>query len=445
MKFNNQDPSLETYQPGSDDPSFQAWMAVCAKVGHGEAGKTRAGGTTNQMREKRNCVRRAVNAISASLNGKTMDSQTGQAFDYAASLIARLDTDIDVHESMTNQNRNAGMKALRTPDDFAKHYGTQNAAHSFGDEITISDFIRGVGGLKTSDAVRNALTVGTDTQGGFTVPSHVMPGILAALAPVSSLLRAGAGIVPFEEGGKTFTTAALNTIPTSAWRAESGAVATSDPAFRAVVATPRSLAFQFKVSRELLADSKNIEEALRLVIAQSFARELDRVGLRGSGTAPEPRGILNTSGIQTVANGANGASLATLRFGNIFSAVQSLLQADAPMPTAAIMSPRSLVVLGQLADTTNQPIRVPGLLESMELIGSSQIPNALTVGSSVDCSEMYVGDFRNLYFAMRETMSIQVLTELYAGTGEIGFMCHTRADVVLTYPAAFCAVTGIRP
>ena len=46
---------------------------------------------------------------------------------------------------------------------------------------------------------------------------------------------------------------------------------------------------------------------------------------------------------------------------------------------------------------------------------------------------------------MREAVSVQVLNELYAGTGEIGFACHMRADVMLTYPAAFAVVTGVRP
>jgi HK97 family phage major capsid protein len=270
-----------------------------------------------------------------------------------------------------------------------------------------------------------------------------MPGVLSALVPVSSLMQAGAGIIAMEEGAKTFTTAAVNAIPTAAWRAEAGALATSDPTFRAVVATPRSLAFTFKISRELLADGQGIEQALNIAIAQAFAKELDRVGLRGTGTAPEPRGILNTSGIQTVTNGAAGTALGS--YANIFSAVSSILAADAPMPTAAIMSPRSLVKLGGLADTTNQPLLVPSMLTSVKLIGTSQVPNNLTVGASTDCSEIYVGDFSNMYFAMRESVSVQMLHELYAGTGEIGFACHMRADVVLTYPAAFALITGVRP
>ena len=51
------------------------------------------------------------------------------------------------------------------------------------------------------------------------------------------------------------------------------------------------------------------------VIARSFAGqltvELDRAALRGTGTSPEPRGVLNTSGVTVTTHGANGANIAT--------------------------------------------------------------------------------------------------------------------------------------
>lgn len=365
--------------------------------------------------------------------------------------VSEADTNIkrieDLHAQLAQDGEAAShvvgstIRAMRTPDDFRRHYA--RFPDNRGDEsFDIGDYLRGIANLRTTPSVKNALSVGTDSAGGYAVPGVLMPGILSAMVPVSSLLQAGAGIVPLEEGAKTYTTAAINTIPTAAWRAEAGALATSDPAFRAIVATPRSLSFTFKVSRELLADAAGLTDALNTAIAQAFAKELDRTGLRGSGTAPEPRGILNTSGIQSVTNGANGAALAG--YSNLFTGVAAVLGADAPMPTAAIMSPRSLVKLGGLLDTTNQPLRVPEMLVPIKQIATSQIPNNLTVGSSTDCSEIYLGDFSRMYFAMRESVSIQLLNELYAGTGEIGFACHVRADTVITYPAAFAVVTGVR-
>lgn len=68
----------------------------------------------------------------------------------------------------------------------------------------------------------------------------------------------------------------------------------------------------------------------------------------------------------------------------------------------------------------------------------------MTVGTGKDCSEIYVGDFSRVNFMMREQMSIQLAKELYAGTGEIGFFCHVRADVAIGYPKALAVISGVR-
>lgn len=350
----------------------------------------------------------------------------------------------------TSNHAGGDVKVLRNSKDIRAHYSAMNNGAQYGamnsgrpgEEIRIDDFVRGVAGMKSNAAVQAALSSGTDTAGGFLLPSVVMPGILEALVPASSLLSAGAGIVPLDGGAKSFTTAAIDTIPNAQWRLESGAVAMSDATFRAVVAQPKSLAFIFKVSRELLADASNMAEALNIAIAQAFAKELDRVGLRGSGIAPEPLGIVNTPGIQKVVNGANGTALNG--YANLLAATQAILQADASQPAAAIMSPRSLVRLAGLADNLGHPIEKPSMLESWNMIATSQVPNNLTVGTATDCSEIYVGDFSKVLFMMREQVSIQPAKELFAGTGEVGFICHVRADIAVMYPKALAVVTGVR-
>jgi len=332
------------------------------------------------------------------------------------------------------------IRAMRKPADFAAHYKGPHA--NSGERVTVADFMRGIAGMGVNDSVRAALSIGTNSAGGYAVPDVVMPAILGALAPASSLMQAGAGFVPLDTGAKTATTAVIDELPQAAWRSENGGVSVSDPVFRGVVATPRSLACVVKISRELLADGADMDRAIRFAIGQAFAKEIDRVGLRGSGTAPEPRGILNTSGVNIVTSGANGA--APTNYAPILEAVGQILGNDGPMPTAAIMAPRSLVGFAGLKDTTNQPMLKPQLIEPINFISTSQIPTDLEVGTSDDCSEIYVGDFSGMYYLLRENLSIQLLTEAYAGTGQLGFLCHLRADVVIPYPKAFGVITGIR-
>lgn len=330
-----------------------------------------------------------------------------------------------------------GQIMLKSAADMRSHY----RGEAIADRVSVADFLRGVAGMKTTAAATKSLSVGTDSAGGFAVPRGTFGGIMEALVPNSALLQAGAAVLAVGDV-KTLTTAVVNAIPTAAWRAENGAIAESDPTFRAVVTTPQSLSFRFKVSRELLLDAPNMDKALEIVIAQALAKELDRAGLRGSGTAPEPRGILNTAGIYTIGSGTNGAS--GPGYDTILSVFDDILSTNAPMPKAAIMSPRSWVRLMSALDTAGQPKQMPKVLESVNMVSSAQIPINLTVGSSVDCSELFVGDFSQMALMIRETASIQVLPELYAETGQIGFVGHLRADVAVWYPSAFAVVTGLR-
>lgn len=343
-----------------------------------------------------------------------------------------------------NVETGRAIPVARAGDNFRTVLGAGREAYPTKGVFGLSDFVRGIAGMRSPERIRAALSEGTDSAGGFTLPAYLQLPMLEALVPNSSLLTAGAGIAMLDEGAKSYRIAAVSTVPTAAWRAEGGTLATSDPTFRNVDLVPRSLAFTFKVSRELLADAVNLEPALRNAIAQAFAKEIDRAGLRGTGTPPEIRGILNTTGIQAVSNGANGATQATIKWANLHSAYQAIIGANAPAPTAAIMAPRSLVGFSAFADTTGQPLNRPFLLNDIKFIASSQIPVDLTVGSSTDCSEVFLGDFRSVVFFFRERMSIQKLNELYAGTGEIGFACHARVDVAVTYPAALAVVTGVR-
>lgn len=340
------------------------------------------------------------------------------------------------------------VQVLRGAEELRSHYSQRAASDGSGTmEIRAADFMRAVAGLAASPEARAVLNTGTDADGGYMVPTRLMGEVMAALVPESALLQAGAGTLALDAqdfGAKSLTLAATDTVPTAAWRSENGNVSESSPGFRAVAVVPRSLAFYFKVSREWLADAVGTDPALTTAIAQAFAKEMDRAGLRGTGTAPEPRGVLNTSGIIAVANGANGASLATTKYTNFFTGAQQMLEANGPMPTAAIMSPRSRVTLGALLDSTGQPVQVPPMLSGLRWLHTSQIPNNLTVGTSTDCSELYFGDFSKVVFAMRERMSIQRLSEAFATSGQVGFVCHARVDVAVLYPKAVGVVTGVR-
>lgn len=340
------------------------------------------------------------------------------------------------------------IRVLRSTDDFERHYSLRmekRGKSPNSSRMTLGDFMRGVARMQTSDEVRASLQVGTDASGGYAVPDVLLPGILQAMVPGSALMQAGAGILDLSDalqGGKTFTSAAIETLPTPGWRQELGAVAESEPTFRAIVAQPRSLALVVRASRELMADAANMTTALNVAIGQAMALEMDRVGLRGTGTAPQPRGILNTTDVNAVNQGTNGATIAN--YDPILSGMLSIRKANCRTPTAAITSPDALFKYAGLKDTTNQPLQMPELVRRLNWFDTTQVPVNLTVGTSTDCTEIYLGDFSAFYYILREAMSIRLLDQAFYSTGEIGFLVHLRMDVMIPYPKAFTVVKGSR-
>ena len=392
-----------------------------------------------------NTVTRGIQAVRAEANIAEMIKDVNVAF---SEFKAANDTRLGVIEkqliddaTVAAAHQMGNFDTTKPASKFAAHYSQKPDYLASTEPIGMQDFLKGIAGLKSTEGVRAALAGGVDTSGGFAVPSRLAPSILDALTAQSSVLTAGAGLTLIEPS-QVFTTAAIDTVPTAAWRAESGNIAESDPAFRAILAAPKSLAFFFKISRELLADGSDISRALTTAIAQSFALALDAAALRGSGAAPTPRGLLNTSGVHAVTSGANGATLAN--YNKLFEAVTAILSADHGMPSAAIMHPRSLVKLGGLLDSTNQPMQVPGMLANVKMLQTSQIPVNLAVGTSTDCSEIFMGDFTQMQFIVRESMSIQLLRERFAETGQLAFVGHVRADIAVMRPKSFAIISGIK-
>ncbi|MFP3584137.1 phage major capsid protein [Paraburkholderia sp. SIMBA_055] len=302
--------------------------------------------------------------------------------------------------------------------------------------ITMGDFVRGVAGVRTTDGVKAALSVGSDPAGGYSVPAITMPGILDALVDQSALLSAGASILPMDTGGKSFTTAAIDTLPVPAWRNEAGAVAGTQPTLRALTATPRSLACIVLFSRELLADSIDISRAVTTSISQAFALELDRAGLVGSGVAPMPLGLYGMEDVAKIDQAG-----AKFGYADLLGAYQAQLERSAPAPTAVIMAPRTRVGLAGLTDTTGQPLNAPPLVADLRQFSTNGVP--VNLGAGTNESLAFVGDFRVVQYVMRERLNIGVLRELYAGTGQIAFLCHARVDVVVTYPSCISVIDKV--
>lgn len=235
------------------------------------------------------------------------------------------------------------------------------------------------------------------------------------------------------------TTSRLVSDPTVSWRAEAGAVSASDPVFELQNMVAKSLAVRTVGSVELVQDSPDWGAQLMAAMTKALAVEVDRVGLMGTGSANQPRGIFNTSGINSVPVGVTWPTYDAYVLG-----LQKLLEANCALEDVdknAIMSPRSWGTLERTRTSDGDPIKPPRALEKMVFRPTTGIPNNLGAGSE---SALILGDFSKLVLGVRLEASVEALRlASYASNLQLEFLAYTRVDFLVRRPASFVVVTGI--
>lgn len=294
-----------------------------------------------------------------------------------------------------------------------------------------------------NDREARALSEGTNSAGGYTVPQSIAVDIIDMARKKSHLLNLGMNIVPMEDGKKSsHSMAKLLTGVNAQWRAENIEITDGDPTFGSVSWAFKTLGALVIVSNELLQDSLNIVDALNMEFTKSFSDELDRVGLVGSGSGAEPKGISQYSNVNVYEMAANGAAISN--FSPILQAIQ-LIREDNHEPNGLIMSPRTLATIDDLRDEIEQPMRRPFSLENLPFLQTTKIGNADTQGSSSNASKIIMGDFSKLYLGVRLNLQIIPLKERFAEFNQTGFLAVMRADIKPYHEEAFGMVKGIVP
>jgi HK97 family phage major capsid protein len=319
-------------------------------------------------------------------------------------------------------------------------YARQEMGSSEDGEISLGGVCRAMAIGGGSPAVRNALSIGTDSSGGYTVPVLLSTQLIDALRARSVMFTAGTQTLVLD-GGKSTTLAAIASDPVATWRAENAPVATSDMTFSPVTLAPKTLAVIVTASRELVEDSLNLDQALMMSFAAAFATELDRVALIGSGSGSEPKGVSKISGVGSYSMGTNGLALPS--FDPFVQALAVLRGANALDPTACIINPRTDLAINLLKDSQNRPLDRPKAIENLPFLVTSKLPINETQGSSNTACRAVMGNFEEAIIGLRAALRIEFLRERYADNLQYGFLAYLRADVAVKHAASFCNVIGI--
>lgn len=272
------------------------------------------------------------------------------------------------------------------------------------------------------------------TAAGFAPESIRMPGFVEAVArPIQLLDILPVGTTGFElvkyMAETTRTHAAAET-------AEGGAFAESTFAFTERSSPVEKITDSLPVTDEQLEDVKLIESYINGRLAFGVRQRLDRQCLIGDGSAPNLRGIINVSGIQTQAKGADPV------MDSIYKAMVKIRLTGRAMPTHSNIHPLDM-----------QDIRLTRTSDGIYIFGSPTdagptrlwgLPvvenDALTEGTAL------VGSFDPSWIMLVERRGIDVQVG-YKGDqfveGKRTIRADLRAALVLMRPAAFCQVTDI--
>lgn len=290
------------------------------------------------------------------------------------------------------------------------------------------------GAMRTGNASPElrALTVGTDSAGGFTVPDEFRRQMVVALEE-ENVIRQFATV--FQTTSGTMNIPVNSAHGSASWKAEEAAYSLSDETFAEVTLNAWKASTLIKVSEELLHDSAF---PLESYLATEFGRRIgaleEAAFINGSGSS-QPTGIVGGSTLGKTATGTNVLTADELV--DTYHALGRAYRQRAIwlMNDSTVKLIRKLVT-GVSGDKTY--LWQPGLqngepdtLLGRPVIVSSNMPAATTGLKPIvfcDPTYYYIGD--------RQTISMQRLNELYAANGHVGFRQFKRTDGKLALATA---------
>ena len=276
---------------------------------------------------------------------------------------------------------------------------------------------------KNSYEVTNALSIGTDSEGGYLCPDEYERTLVQALED-EVFFRSLANVIRTSSGDRKIPI--VTSKGEAAWIDEGGQFPESDDSFGQTSIGAHKLATMIKVSDELLNDSVfNIEQYIAKEFARRIGAKEEEAFFVGDGTG-KPIGIFNTTGGADTGVEVTGTSIT---FDDVMDLYYSL---RAPYRNKAtwLLNDSTVKAIRKLKDGNGNYIWQPSVREgepdrilNRPYRTSIYVPE-IAAGNRI----MAFGDFSYYWIADRQGRSFKRLNELFATTGQVGFLASERVD-----------------
>ena len=234
---------------------------------------------------------------------------------------------------------------------------------------------------------------------------------------------------------------------TAAWYAEGATAAVSKATFSSVSLTPHRNAVIGAFSKDLLRQtSLDVENIIWNRILEAHARLLETAAIAGTGSDGQPRGILNTDGIGSVAIGTNGGPITWAKVVELETKVNA---ENGNRGKLAYLT--NAKVIGDLKTIERAAGNGRYLLDGdytkingYPIDWTNLVPSNLTKGTAASkCSAMIFGNFEDLYIGHWGGVDIVVDPYTLAAQADVRFVLNSWDDAVVAEPKSFAAVVDL--
>ena len=274
--------------------------------------------------------------------------------------------------------------------------------------------------------IRNVLSEGIDTDGGYLVPEEYDSRLIKGLEEENIFRRLGT-----TSGERKINIAGSK--PAAAWIDEGEALTFGDAKFDQINLDAHKLHVAVKVTEELLYDNAfGLENYLIRQFSRALANAEEEAFLNGDGTG-KPLGIFAEEGGGEI--GVTAASATEITADEIINLVYALKR---PYRKKAkfIMNDATIAAFRKLKDENGQYLWQPGLqagqpdtILNRPIHTSAYMPE-IESGNKI----LLFGDLSYYWVADRQGRSFQRLNELFAKNGQVGFRVFQRLDGKLILP-----------
>lgn len=287
--------------------------------------------------------------------------------------------------------------------------------------------------------VENALQVGTDSEGGYLVPDEFEHTLVEALEE-ENFFRSIATVIQTSSGDRKIPVVA--TKGTASWIDEEGAYPESDDSFGQVSIGAYKVATMLKVSDELLNDSVfNLEAYISKEFGRRIGTKEEEAFFTGDGKG-KPTGIFNAAGGASEGVTTAAANITFDDVMDLYYAVKSPYRKKAVW----VLNDTTVKALRKLKDNNGNYIWQPSVQAGQPdmILNRPYHTSAYVPEIAAGAKVMAFGDFSYYWIADRQGRSFKRLNELFAATGQVGFLASQRVDgkLILSEAVKTMAIKG---